>query len=788
MNSAGQGAGAVCAGGPLNRALQGLLVVTVVCVFVPFWPVLPLGDSEASWAFGLNQAVAQGMVFGRDILYTLGPYAAMYTRTYHPATDQFITTGALYLGLLFATVLVLLTGRSRWFLLLAFWLVLAGFMFTQEPLFLSYPLLVGVYCCRLLHRAERHRVGDGPPAILILALFSAFGLLPLVKGSYLVLCGSIAMLVMLVMALHRKWAWAIAVAVSLSSALAVFWTVSGQPVAGLPRYLAAMVPVISGYSDAMARAGSARELACYLVAATTLLGAVLCERSVTPVLRLFLFALFFVTLLIAFKGGFVRHDGHAVAAAASLLLAALVFALVFPGRRAFACLALCTLAWIYIDTYTRSASLESTLERIAATYTRTIDGLARRITASAPLERAFGERLKQLRRESGLPRFEGTSDIYSFSQSYLIASGNTWNPRPVFQSYAAYTAALAGMNRDHLLGDKAPDHLFFKLEPIDRRLPSLEDGPSWPAILKRYRPGGLEHGYLYLHRAPGDFGGGPAGRALPGGGAYAFGQEVGVPDGDNALVFADIALARSIPGALAGILYKPGEITISLRLAGGGQRSFRLVPPMARAGFLISPLVESTVQFARLYGGLADLSDKKVESFTLKPAGYDFQWQDTFEVSFRTVEPPPAVDLGTVYTFADAVPGESISDAKHCDGNLDAINGSAPAPEPFNATGVLEVDGWLAVSAAEGILPDAALVVLEDGNGTHQFFQTSRTRHPWAGKQFGKPGMDMAGFTTVVDVSGMRGDYTLGLALAEGGRIRVCPGIRLPGSIAGTGH
>ena len=106
----------------------------------------------------------------------------------------------------------------------------------------------------------------------------------------------------------------------------------------------------------------------------------------------------------------------------------------------------------------------------------------------------------------------------------------------------------------------------------------------------------------------------------------------------------------------------------------------------------------------------------------------------------------------------------------------------------IDSTGVLEVDGWLAVSASEGVLPDAALVVLEDGNGTRRLFETRRTRHPWVGNKFGKPGMAMAGFTTVVDVSGMTGDYTLGLALLTGDRIRVCPQLKLPGSIDGTGR
>jgi len=34
----------------------------------------------------MNQAIAQGLSFGDDIVFTFGPYASVYTQLYHPAT------------------------------------------------------------------------------------------------------------------------------------------------------------------------------------------------------------------------------------------------------------------------------------------------------------------------------------------------------------------------------------------------------------------------------------------------------------------------------------------------------------------------------------------------------------------------------------------------------------------------------------------------------------------------------------------------------------------------------
>ena len=70
-----------------QRLLLGLLLLSVAASIVPLKPDMPDRSLDGSWAWSMNQAVAQHLVFGRDIVFTFGPYASIYTRTYHPATD-----------------------------------------------------------------------------------------------------------------------------------------------------------------------------------------------------------------------------------------------------------------------------------------------------------------------------------------------------------------------------------------------------------------------------------------------------------------------------------------------------------------------------------------------------------------------------------------------------------------------------------------------------------------------------------------------------------------------------
>src|ERR1700737_249780 len=50
-------------------------------------PGFPNAGLDLSWACAINEAVARRLVFGRDIIFTMGPLGFVFSRMYHPATD-----------------------------------------------------------------------------------------------------------------------------------------------------------------------------------------------------------------------------------------------------------------------------------------------------------------------------------------------------------------------------------------------------------------------------------------------------------------------------------------------------------------------------------------------------------------------------------------------------------------------------------------------------------------------------------------------------------------------------
>jgi hypothetical protein len=222
------------------------------------------------------------------------------------------------------------------------------------------------------------------------------------------------------------------------------------------------------------------------------------------------------------------------------------------------------------------------------------------------LKKSYETSLARIRLQLPLPKLRGTVDVYTVNQSLAIANGYQWDPRPVPQSYSAYTPALARMNVEHLTDASAPDGVLFALETIDGRLPAFADGPSWPILLTQYRADWLRipaqpsraPPIAYLRRKPGPQRITVVATPLLRGMA-ALGQAVRLPRSD-AVLFAKIDIGPNAYGKFEGLLFRQSQLYINFLFPGGRVERYRFVPGMARSGFVISPVITNAAQFVAL--------------------------------------------------------------------------------------------------------------------------------------------------------------------------------------------
>lgn len=621
--------------GLLRLALKILLLVTVFCVFLPLLPVLPSAEPlDPSWTIGINQAVAQGLRFGTDVIFTFGPYAAIYNKAFHPATEYLELVGSLYLAVLYAIVLLGILKDANIPILIAIWLLLAGFTTTYDCLFFSYGLLVGIYCWQI-NQCAPSEGSDDPlrQKVFIALLFTGFGLYPLIKGTLFAFYGTIAFLTMLFYAWRRKWAYIAIIPLSMLLSMGVFWIYSGQNLQDLPSYYLSISSIISGYTDAMSIEGNYWEIISYAITAI-LLALYILSTGGRKIKNLYLFFIFSLFLFINFKAGFVRHDQHSLMCGVAIVFATLLAAYLKPSKIILQLLMLAIGVLFLTEGAHKQQILSTAAKQIISTYASSWNGALLRLNNHDELVRKYQEKLHTLHAIEPLPALNGKSDIYPFDQIYLLASKNTWGPRPVLQSYSAYNQKLAEIDSAFLNSKHSPDNIFFRVATIDGRYPSSDDGNSWPALLTQYHLSGISGSYLILQKKSSttfspEF-------STLNTTTHTLNSWVELPKTEQKL-FASIDIRPSLLGKIKNVLYKSSHLGIAVRLADGSTKYYRLVAGNVSTNFLLSPLIETAEQFSFLYKDSALLRQNRVEAISIWEEGSRRDWQNNYQLILKTL-------------------------------------------------------------------------------------------------------------------------------------------------------
>lgn len=438
-----------------------------------------------------------------------------------------------------------------------------------------------------------------PPGSLRIALGAALGVVALIKVTCLVAV-LVVLLPLTVAALARKSFPAPAAAAAMSATL--IWVATGNGAADLIEFLDySLREVVPGYASAM-QLPADRGLALHAVAASTIViaaGAAVFRRR-SRVDAWAAVAAVAAVLFLLFKAGFVRADMHVYITAFGLWVVAILLALSWargPSRFLLAVPILAAvpggLLWHTVAVmgppgmYFQAADPRDTL-RLAVR--------APQILLGEALAEAHARRAEELRAVLKSPP-RGPVDLYSFEQGLLIATRADFRPRPVFQSYMAYTPRLAHANADFLLGARAPQSILFQVEPIDGRVPSLDDAPSWPILLSHYTVSRVDGSFAVLQRSEArPWRLEPLGRIETRTGAV-----VRIPPADNGPIWARIDVRETFSDRLLRTLLAAPIVRADIVARYPWPGNFRLVPSLARDGFLLSPFVRNTGDFVQLF-------------------------------------------------------------------------------------------------------------------------------------------------------------------------------------------
>jgi hypothetical protein len=581
-------------GTPRVRASRLVVVgIATVCLFVagiliiPFMPWMPVPGLDASWCYAFNEAVGRHMVFGRDLVFTFGPLASVYTTMYGPATDTIMLAGSSTIALgICATVWTMVWDRRKWLLVaLPFVVALSYF---RDPIFMILPVLVLV------------AAWGRKNAIAICIGAAAVGVLPLIKGSLTALSAVEIALACVVMILQGRWRVAVAVAMLPCILLAGTWIACTQPLGALPDYLRMQGPIIAGYTEAMSSVGPRSALTAYLACSAAILLIFFSRIARKPFPQnMVVFAGLAIFAAISFKAGFVRQDVHPRIAASALLFLAFCVCSVISGRLSVLVVVIAVFGFSAVEKSTEPFGLEDAYSRIHKSILGHFNGLMMRLSDPGYLGFAFAEAKLKIRAHTPMPEVSGSSDVYPTEISILLANDMSWSPRPVLQSYSAYLPVLDDLNAKHLEGSAAPRNVFLSVEPIDGRMPTIEDAHSWPILLTRYKVEKEMGDRLWLVR--GERGSYSLGKEATVSSTLNVNQPIPIPV--EGPVWMSVDIHKTALGKLLSAAYKLPPVTMELKISDGMIVYRRIVPEMAVGGFILSPYIATTQDFVAVQQG-----------------------------------------------------------------------------------------------------------------------------------------------------------------------------------------
>jgi len=648
------------------RSLSGRWVVLALC-FPATLPVLverPDTGIDPSWKLGMHLAREQGLVLGRDLFFTYGPWGFL---AFPLTLERSLWLAAAGYRLLVQIVL---------FAALALWIDrrLAGRAALVAPLVLVlftptleyHVLLALVLWVHLVVQAPGGRpIGAGLPGTAGAGLLGAAGAaLLLIKFSSGLAAGAVIAAGMLAAWWRGRRARALALAIGFVAGGLLCGLLSVGSVGALGRFLSVSWSIAASHNDAMQRRGPMWQVWLTLTAVGLLVAGLAWvrrdrtgDRGAAASLVLPAAVLF----LIAGKHAFGRQETHVFIAFSVGATLMTWIALELAGRGALPGRVL----------YRAGAGALAAGALILSPPDRLLGlpaAVGSRIAAGCAAARDIGDeghRLRQrLELRDRLPLGEevqaalrGRSvDVLTVEIAVIEAWELRWRPRPILQGYIVSNAALDAMDAEWFASPSSPERLLVDPQGVDTRHPFIDSPLAWRQILTRYEPIAQDDRWLVLGKRahPRAVTITPVQRFIA-----PLNEAIPVPATANGHLEAQVLLRPSLAGRLAGIPWVMPEVRMGVAAA-NRQPLRRILAATAMNSFpLLDAWPNSPDELRRLFTDPHPGAPRAIALAT--PSTW--AWHDEVDVRFFQVEWSPGEAAGP----AAAVSGDRGASSHHPD-------------------------------------------------------------------------------------------------------------------------
>ncbi len=201
-----------------------------------------------------------------------------------------------------------------------------------------------------------------------------------------------------------------------------------------------------------------------------------------------------------------------------------------------------------------------------------------------------------------------TIDIFPWEISLVEANKLNWKPRPVFQSYAAYTSFLDHKNSESILR-KERDYFIYQFAPIDERHPFFDEPETFFNVLCKYKPSAdipnfvntpsLANLLILEKRKLSMCSSGTVDKIF----SMSWNKSQPIETSDRFLVRAAVNIEYSGLGKFYKTLFRSPPVKMNVNYIDGSTNSYRIIPENSRNGVIISHLPQNEEQALSLFQG-----------------------------------------------------------------------------------------------------------------------------------------------------------------------------------------
>ena len=588
------------------RAYLPYLFITLFLflLFPPAFYSVPTKGIDPSFDIAFHLAYKYHLVFGKDIVFTLGPLGILDSRL--PISINlfvYLLFDLYFLGTLF---LMLKDMFKRHFSIPVVVFIFLGILISPyDHPFQRYFLFFLYFLLAFIREPGKNLYFIQSALLSILCFYYKVNIGVVAVSLFLITIGYVFI---------RKKSSPRACLLRLLSYFVVILVTGHFLHVDLMGYISGGLQVIDGYTDAMGftlgkdytrfvTAAVLIVLAFFALGAWLLLSSIYKKELTRNADPLFILGILSLASFLIFKSGFVRADKTHMALFFNIAwpLTGLLYLYLSRDveRKIAACCGWATLivsCWALNGLSDRGPNelsilrlglLPAKMHQIGS-YFNQLANYNKALAASDRLRSAPNE-LKELIGDH-------TADIIPLEISKIYFNGLRYDPRPVIQSYSAYNVYLDSLNEQKYLSPDAPDYILFALAGIDNRLSFFDESRTKLAIFGRYTVAGKVGGDLLLRKKPVPE---DLRRSKEEIIQAHLGEDIPVKKSDG-LQYARIIVHYSLRGRVKRFIYQAPSLAITVTLPEGVTKTYKTFPAMLADGLIINKFVATEDDFQLL--------------------------------------------------------------------------------------------------------------------------------------------------------------------------------------------